>query len=182
MSVSKLACSVFVFQGLMIWACSLSVVGIKGVADSRLCALCGFYCGSDRGLLQWGNVDALHVFADGFCCSLQALKVLRTAEFAPFVVFIAAPSMATLAELKNNINVSALSPQPPRHVPRSYSVCSTVVITFLLGFTTTPPGTSSPSRSNPSYHYSGLQKQITFEGSPNPFEQNHFELLSLSWE
>ena len=38
--------------------------------------------------------------------SLQALKVLRTAEFAPFVVFIAAPSMATLAELKSSINVS----------------------------------------------------------------------------
>jgi hypothetical protein len=36
----------------------------------------------------------------------QALKVLRTAEFAPFVVFIAAPSMSALAELKN-INVSA---------------------------------------------------------------------------
>ena len=40
------------------------------------------------------------------CCSLQALKVLRTAEFAPFVVFIAAPSLSALAELKT-VNVSA---------------------------------------------------------------------------
>ena len=38
--------------------------------------------------------------------SLQALKVLRTAEFAPYVVFIAAPSMSLLAELKTSTNVS----------------------------------------------------------------------------
>ena len=29
----------------------------------------------------------------------QALKVLRTAEYAPFVVFIAAPTMATFTEV-----------------------------------------------------------------------------------
>jgi len=34
----------------------------------------------------------------------QALKVLRTADFAPFVVFIAAPSMELLAELKSSVN------------------------------------------------------------------------------
>jgi len=27
-----------------------------------------------------------------YLCKLQALKVLRTAEYAPFVVFIAAPT------------------------------------------------------------------------------------------
>lgn len=29
-------------------------------------------------------------------CSLQALKILRTAEFMPYVVFIAAPELETL--------------------------------------------------------------------------------------
>ncbi len=38
--------------------------------------------------------------------SQQALKVLRTAEYAPLVVFIAAPSMSALAELRSSINVS----------------------------------------------------------------------------
>ncbi len=40
------------------------------------------------------------------CLFIQALKVLRTAEYAPLVVFIAAPSMSALAELRSSINVS----------------------------------------------------------------------------
>ena len=41
-----------------------------------------------------------------FVFYIQALKVLRTAEYAPLVVFIAAPSMSALAELRSSINVS----------------------------------------------------------------------------
>ena len=37
----------------------------------------------------------------------QALKVLRTAEFAPYVVFIAAPDLSQMKDLKG-INVCAL--------------------------------------------------------------------------
>jgi len=33
------------------------------------------------------------------CCLWQALKVLRTAEYAPFVVFVAAPTIATFTEV-----------------------------------------------------------------------------------
>jgi len=34
------------------------------------------------------------------CCYLwQALKVLRTAEYAPFVVFVAAPTIASFTEV-----------------------------------------------------------------------------------
>lgn len=32
----------------------------------------------------------------------QALKVLRTAEFAPFVVFIAAPQLQNVADVSRN--------------------------------------------------------------------------------
>lgn len=38
----------------------------------------------------------------------QALKVLRTAEFAPYVVFIAAPDLSQMKDLKG-INVCELS-------------------------------------------------------------------------
>jgi calcium/calmodulin-dependent serine protein kinase len=37
----------------------------------------------------------------------QALKVLRTAEFSPYVVFIAAPDLSQMKDLKG-INVRAL--------------------------------------------------------------------------
>ena len=33
------------------------------------------------------------------CCYLQALKVLRTAEYTPFIVFIAAPTMSSFNEV-----------------------------------------------------------------------------------
>ena len=39
----------------------------------------------------------------------QALKVLRTAEFSPYVVFIAAPDLSQMKDLKG-INVSVSSP------------------------------------------------------------------------
>ena len=37
-----------------------------------------------------------------FCCCFcsQALKILRTAEFAPFVVFIAAPKNISLMDVR----------------------------------------------------------------------------------
>jgi len=60
----------------------------------------------------------------GQCCMqsvllwlLQALKVLRAAEYAPYIVFIAAPRACDLKDLKN-INVSC----GPSHI--SWKICS----------------------------------------------------------
>ena len=32
----------------------------------------------------------------------QALKILRTAEFAPYVVFVSAPSLTTMTDVRRN--------------------------------------------------------------------------------
>lgn len=42
------------------------------------------------------------VLTIGVVCVMQALKMLRTAEFKPFVVFISAPSVAKLRELRRH--------------------------------------------------------------------------------
>jgi len=67
-----------------------------------------------------------------FPFEFQALRVLRTAEFAPFVVFIAAPGMSALAELKKINNVSQRIIQRRRtfkfcflsNSTRQFSVCT----------------------------------------------------------
>lgn len=73
-----------------------------------------------------------------FCYSFQALKVLRTSDFAPFVAFIAAPSMSALAELKT-VNVSCTLTLDSFHVfytlSRSLCTLSCVCLCLLLLFT-----------------------------------------------
>ena len=50
-----------------------------------------------------------HIHSAGLIAILdvepQALRVLRTAEFSPYVVFIAAPCLATMTDV-HNLNVS----------------------------------------------------------------------------
>ena len=61
-------------------------------------------CRASTFILATGSLAVFPFYL--FVFYIQALKVLRTAEYAPLVVFIAAPSMSALAELRSSINVS----------------------------------------------------------------------------
>ncbi|MEQ2238739.1 MAGUK p55 subfamily member 6 [Ilyodon furcidens] len=89
--------------------------------------------GEYDGNLYGTKIDSIHeVVAAGRTCILdvnpQALKVLRTAEFMPYVVFIAAPDFDTLKAMHKAVVDAGLTTK--QLTVSIYLTCTTVLISL----------------------------------------------------
>lgn len=62
----------------------------------------------------------------------QALKVLRVAEFSPYVVFIAAPQLQNLTDVSSAKNIDVMNVSSPHNFPMSLLIIAKLFIAILF--------------------------------------------------
>lgn len=72
--------------------------------------MCEFYIGTHEEAMYGTKLETIRkIHEEGKIAILdvepQAMKILRTGEYAPFVVFVAAPPIETIADVSKKKNI-----------------------------------------------------------------------------